>query len=181
MFSIAPNFQTLESYVNHINQYGSAGLRPSKCGHCGKSGMRSHGSYDRKADRDNHGKESLNPVAILRFLCTNCKHTCSVLPECIPPHRWYLWAKQQIVLVLAILRRSFRYIATQVVPGRTSVSRWIHRFKEMFTLHALPLRSRYPSLGINADNFITFWKACLELMSLAHAMFLVHRSGEIIP
>ncbi|MBK9442558.1 MAG: hypothetical protein IPN53_15175 [Comamonadaceae bacterium] len=30
-----------------------------------------------------------NPVPILRYLCNACKHTCSRLPACIAPRRWF--------------------------------------------------------------------------------------------
>jgi transposase len=181
MFSIAPYFTSLIKYVEYIVEHGSKGLRPKRCPHCGKSGMRCHGSYPRKADRENHGAESLNPVPIFRFYCPSCGHTCSVLPECIPPHRWYLWAVQQAALGLIILEHSLRYIATQVPPARSTIRRWNNRFKVMFILHTLHLRSRSPELGRSTGTFNLFWKACLEQMSLSWAMFWIHCAGEAVP
>lgn len=65
--------------------------RLDQCLCCGKSNPQRYGSYPRQADRINKSSDSLNPVFIQRYYCLCCNKTCSVLPECIPPHRWYLW------------------------------------------------------------------------------------------
>jgi hypothetical protein len=62
--------------------------RPDSCPHCRLAGLWCHGCYYRKADRS-AGVESHNPVAVLRFLCRSCLRTCSRLPLCIAPRRWY--------------------------------------------------------------------------------------------
>ncbi|WP_226382967.1 DUF6431 domain-containing protein [Burkholderia mayonis] len=61
--------------------------------------MWGHGCYDRKADRSADGQ--LNPVSVPRFRCPSCRRTCSRLPLCICPRRWYGWALQQQVLAVA--------------------------------------------------------------------------------
>jgi len=76
--------------------------RPAACPHCGSGGVWHHGCYHRKADRLNSAEESLNPVPVRRFLCPGCWHTCSRLPACIPPRRWYDWFVQQAVLLLLL-------------------------------------------------------------------------------
>lgn len=181
MTSIVPYFTTLNAYVDYIIHHEPKKLRPARCPNCGKSGLRCHGRYHRKADRENHREDSLNPVPILRFYCPCCRRTCSVLPECIPPRRWYLWPLQQVVLLLITLEHSWRYIERRVAPVRSTIKRWNYRFQEMFTLHAFHLRSRFPNLGRNAGTFNLFWKVCLEQMSLSQAMYLVHSAGEVVP
>ena len=73
--------------------------RPERCPRCGKAGLWAHGAYPRKADREGVAAASHNPVAIPRFFCPCCRGTCSRLPECVAPRRWYGWARQQGVLV----------------------------------------------------------------------------------
>ncbi len=181
MFSIAFYFKTLKEYKDYVVQHGSSKFRPSRCLTCGKCWLRCHGHYYRKADRENNSENSLNPIPVFRFYCPSCQHTCSVLPQCIPPRRWYLWTVQQLALLLITLEHSLRYIANQVTPARSTIGRWDNRFKNMFQLHALHLRSKFPELGVSANMFSTFWKACLSKMSLSEAMLWVHYAGEPIP
>ncbi len=56
-----------------------------------------HGCYYRKPDRNNISQYSKNDLAVLRFKCTeeDCGRTCSALPECFAPRRWYLWINEQ--------------------------------------------------------------------------------------
>lgn len=77
------------------------------CPYCAKSGLWRHGFYYRKADRENNAQNSLNPIPIARFYCPSCHHTCSLLPEGVPPFRWYLWNVQQIALLFYISGASF--------------------------------------------------------------------------
>lgn len=181
MFSIVPKFDSLKAYVDFTTLAEPKALKPRRCSHCGKNILWSHGSYPRKADRENYGKDSLNPIPIFRYYCPSCRHTCSVLPECIPPRRWYLWSVQQMALLLIILEHSYRYIAHKVPPARTTIRRWYNRFKERFPVHSLHLCSRFPELGASLTSFSLFWKTCLEQMSLDRAMVWLHLAGETIP
>ena len=151
--------------------------RPDKCPLCGKSGLWFHGVYYRKSDREN---EDLNPIPIPRFLCPHCEHTCSVLPECIPPRRWYLWLAQQAALQLLLSGQSQRAIAATLTLGRRTIGRWWKRFKEQFLQHESVLRSHYPELG-RTTGMIDFWTACLEKISLATAMQLCHINEVVVP
>jgi hypothetical protein len=181
MIIIAPNFNSLKQYVLFVNKNGSKPLRPSQCPHCGKAHPWYHGTYTRKADRVNKGKLSLNPVSIFRIFCNFCKRTCSILPECMSPKRWYLWAIQQAALLLTIAGHSRRYIATKLQPTRNTLYRWQARFELMFKVHTFHLCSRTPELGRKLTSPEHFWAACLKQMSLARAMYWVHRAGGIIP
>ena len=84
--------------------------RPKQCPHCGLAGLWGHGHYDRKADRD---PGTLNPIPIPRFFCRGCRRTCSRLPSCIAPRRWYLWSVQQAVLLCLLSGISLEECATK--------------------------------------------------------------------
>lgn len=151
-----------------------------RCSHCGKSGLWRHGSYARKADRTSKPRESLNPILIQRYYCPSCRKTCSVMPECIPPHRWYLWSIQQAALTLLLAGKSLRAIAQEIAPSRRTVGRWINRFKEQFHFHKDVLCTHAVDLG-RTTGFTDFWQACFGQMSLAQAMRLCHVAGVFIP
>ena len=55
--------------------------RPKNCLNCGMKGLHCHATYERQSDRENKGKDSLNPIIIQRYICPHCRKTCSVLPE----------------------------------------------------------------------------------------------------
>lgn len=107
---IVAGITTLKQYLNVISE-DTESLRPERCIHCGLAQLQHHGHYDRKPDRRRLNQHSLNPVPILRFYCRGCNRTCSVLPECIPPHRWYLWCVQQQVLMALLSGHSLRAVA----------------------------------------------------------------------
>ena len=109
MNRILRTITTLDQHFDEIANGGGA-YRPANCPHCQAAGLWHHGCYHRKADRSEARR---NPVAILRFLCNACLRTCSRLPACIAPRRWYDWAMQQVVLLLllagvSVLVKSFR-------------------------------------------------------------------------
>src|SRR5215216_2245020 len=95
--------------------------RPDACPHCGLAGLWHHGCYCRKADRS-AGVESRNPVVVLRFLCSPCQRTCSRLPLCVAPLRWYDWAVQQIALLLLLSGSVGRHAPDTAAWGGT---RWV--------------------------------------------------------
>jgi len=152
------------SLVQHITQLKTQPYyyRPACCLSCGKAGLWMHGSYPRKSDRSGE----LNPVFIPRFFCPCCHKTCSVLPECIPPTRWYLWEVQQVALLFLLAGKSAYAIAKELTPSRHTISRWFIRFKEQFHLH---------------KDVLCFWQMCLNEVSLATAMRLCHVTGVFVP
>ena len=107
---IVAGIVSLIQYVELIKNESGI-LRPKRCIFCGKLGLWLHGCYPRKADRTNSGDLLLNPILIQRFFCPDCQRTCSVLPECIPPRRWYLWDIQQVALLLLLSEESLRACA----------------------------------------------------------------------
>lgn len=150
------------------------------CPHCGQSGLWLHGTYDRKADRSGHQEQSLNPIFIQRYYCQNCRKTCSALPECLPPRRWYLWEVQQTALMRTLKGKSFNAVARVLTPSRDTIRCWIARFREQFHVHKDVLCSHFMVLG-QAIDFADFWHACLGNLSLAQAMRLCHVAGVPIP
>jgi len=72
--------------------------RPLRCP-CGHGRVWCHGSYTRKPCCCDPVEQGCSPVLILRFYCPDCRATCSVLPECLPPRSWYLWKVRQIILL----------------------------------------------------------------------------------
>jgi hypothetical protein len=149
-------------------------------GDCGKSGLWRHGYRYRKADRENEPRSTLNPVAILRLYCPACKRTCSLLPECIPPLRWYLWVIQQAAMHAYFIGQSFNKISQQIKPSRWTIGRWVKRWQEKFKEHALHLKTKWSWLGYHT-SFNDFWIAILKKVELSHAMIFLSHQGLFVP
>jgi hypothetical protein len=96
MQRIVAGITTLEQHVE-TTQKAAEVYRPKSCPHGGLEVVHQHGHYERKADRRAEPPR-LNPIPILRYRCAGCRRTCSRLPECIAPRRWYDWSVQQQVL-----------------------------------------------------------------------------------
>ncbi len=155
-------------------------LRPEKCIYCGKAHPWRHATYSRKSDRVNEANNSLNSIIIQRYFCPECGKTFSVLPECIPPHRWYPWDIQQAVLILSLLGKSAYAIAKETIPSHHTITRWIVRFNEQFILHKDTLCVRFNEFG-RTSGLAEFWQACFEQITLGAAMRLCHKAGVFIP
>lgn len=165
---IIPGITRLLQHLNEIDQDPER-YRPSNCIHCGCGGLWCHGRYERKSDRENESRHTLNPIPIPRFYCPHCRHTCSVLPECIPPRRWYLWEVQQTVLLLLFAGVSATAISQSHAPGRWTIRRWLKNLRERFTEFSACLKSRDSALGYQSD-FTPFWQGCFARLGLAKVM-----------
>lgn len=154
--------------------------RSSCCPYCGKAGLWPHGTYPRKADRESGAGESLNPILIPRFFCPSCQKTCSTLPECLPPKRWYLWEIQQVALLAVLMGKSLSAIAKELLPSRQTVQRWNTRFAEQFHLHKDVLCNLFFELG-QAVEFGGFWQTFFNQRPLSTGMRLCHVAGVPIP
>ncbi len=154
--------------------------RLAYCPTCNRANPWCHGCYPRKSDRLNSLGESLNPVLIPRFYCPGCKKTCSVLPECIPPRRWYLWETQQEAMLLFLLGGSARAVEKQVKPSRHTIKRWVVWLMIQFKIHKDTLCSHFPSFGLFTEP-VGFWIHVFDKLSLSTAMRLCHASGVAIP
>ena len=173
MQRIVASITTLEHHLEAL-ELNSEVYRPDACPHCRLGGLWRHGCYHRKADRS-AGGESRNPVAVLRFLCRECLRTCSRLPACIAPRRWYDWAVQQLVLMMMLLGGGSVHGCSRLAGcARRTVRRWRDWLDARSERFAFFLRSRFAELGRLADHE-SFWRYVLDSLSLAQAMAWVDR------
>lgn len=171
----------ITSILQYTNQYRKGNIkRLTCCPGCGRANPWPHGCYPRKSDRINSEGASLNPVLIQRYYCPGCRKTCSVLPECIPPRRWYLWETQQAAMLLFLSGCSARAVERQIKPSRQTVKRWIAWLMVQFKMHKDALSSHFPSFGLFTEP-VGFWKRVFQTLPLSTAMRLCHVSGVPIP
>ena len=121
---IVPAITTLLQHLHMLSNSPEV-YRPSACPHCGLGGLWSHGCYERKADRGPHSSGTLNPIPIPRYFCRGCGRTCSRLPQCIAPRRWYGWAVQQLVLQLLLAGCSLHRCACWMGLDRRTAGHWL--------------------------------------------------------
>ncbi len=186
MQSILPDILTLAQHNQILNEAPEQ-YRPERCICCGKSAPWRHGFYPRKSDREHTRAESLNPVLIPRFFCPDCKKTSSVLPEGIPPRRWYLWLIQQQILLQLLLGSSFNSAhktqqsdSSGPSPSRSTLRRWWVRLKEQFQQQRDALCAYCYALAQHADC-VGFWRHCFTSISLSKAMLICQQSGVAVP
>ena len=176
---ILPESPDLIHYLNLLKPSTTI-LTSTHCPSCGLANPWRHGSYSRKADRASPPAESLNPIPIRRFFCKGCKKTHSLLPDCIPPKRWYLWAIQQAAFLALLAGKSLTTIAKQMAPSRQTIGRWWERFKAQFLPHHDALCGRLPDLG-RTEGFADFWRLFFKSNPLSLAMRWCHHAGVAIP
>jgi hypothetical protein len=180
---ILPDILTLAQHAKTLNQELKR-YYPDHCSYCGHLILWFHGYYQRKSDREHALQESLNPILIPRFFCPHCKKTCSVLPECIPPKRWYLWLLQQQLLLQLLLGGSINAAhhsrAPPITPSRSTIARWWQRLQEQLQQQRDALCAHLHILA-KKTGLIHFWQTCFEHFSLSKAMLICHQSGILIP
>ena len=178
MNRIVASVTTLEQHVEAVKQTPEI-YRPLACPHCGIKIIWQHGCYTRKADRRQEGGGSLNPVPILRYRCSACRRTCSRLPLCIAPRRWYDWSVQQGALEGLLNGDSLRGCARAQVRDRRTIGRWWHWLADRSQTFKFHLRSHLPDLG-RVAGFVDFWRQVFKSMGLAAAMALLDQE-MIVP
>ena len=169
MHRILSSVTTLEQHFVALAQASSDIYRPLVCPYCGVGGLWRHGCYYRKADRAGGNSKSLNPVPVRRYLCPPCERTCSRLPLCIAPRRWFDWAMQQVVLAMLLAGCSVHHCCRSTWRARSTVRRWRHWLQSRSEEFCFYLRSRLPELGRHADRD-AFWRHVIQGMSLATVM-----------
>ena len=179
MVHIVADILSLVQYIELLNHQPEK-LQLENCLCCGKSNPWRHGGYSRESDRINPSNKSLNSIFIQRYYCPACHKTCSVLPECISPRRWYLWETQQTAILLFLLNNSARAVEKQVKPSRHTIKRWVSWLIVQFKLHKDALCSHFPSFGLFTEP-VAFWTNIFDKLSLSQAMRLCHVSGVFIP
>ncbi len=170
----------ITSLLQYVEQYHDNKIeRLACCLRCGRANPWYHGCYPRKSDRINSANESLNSIFIQRYYCPGCGKTCSVLPECIPPLRWYLWGTQQAAILLFMLNGSARAVEKQLKPSRYTIKRWLAWLMVQFNSHKDALCTHFPSLGLFTEP-VGFWRHVFDRLSLGTAMRLCHTAGVSI-
>ena len=176
------------SLLQHLDTLRKApeSYRPERCPQpaCRHVGIWCHGCYTRKPAGKDLDQPSLNPIPILRFYCPECRCTCSVLPECIPPRSWYLWEVRQVVFLLLLAGNSISrtHASNGSLATRATITRWWRSFNinSCFLNFSLHLRLHLPCMGRH-DGFSEFWRACLSLRPLSTVMRLLHEDGVCVP
>ena len=176
MERIVAGIHTIEQHLEAIKETPEA-YRPPRCPHCGLKILWQHGHYERKADR-RPGQFSLNPVPICRYCCSGCRRTCSRLPACIAPRRWYDWSVQQAHLERQLNERPDSHGAHCAVPDRRTAGRWWNWLQKNSVLFEFHLRARCADLGRAAD-FGAFWRRVFESMGLVQAMALLDQQISV--
>jgi hypothetical protein len=174
MNRIVAGITSLEQHKQTLSQTPNL-YRPSACPHCGIKAVWPHGHYHRKADLCHRGEANLNPVPIPRYCCSACGRTCSRLPECIAPRRWYNWNLQQIGLIASLkppepirLPRE-ESLTLCPAPVRRTLQRWRHWLQERTPPFRQALISRFPELGRTVDEG-AFWHRVFNTLGLSLAM-----------
>jgi transposase-like protein len=180
MARILSDILSLTQYLSLLKKKKSDCIcNATPCPHCGILNPWRHGYYKRKSDRLSSAR-SFNPIPVQRYFCPACNKTFSVLPECIPPHRWHVWEAQQVALLLLLAGKSVYATAKEIAPSRHTITRWLARFKEQFLLHKDAICNHITALGRTVD-FAGFWESCLKKMPLSKAMRLCHVAGVLVP
>lgn len=177
MSRIVSSILFLQQHIDTLSRTPEI-YRPVRCSHCGLKSPWRHGCYSRKADRDSHSL--LNPVPIPRFFCSGCHLTCSRLPACIPPRRWYDWAIQQQILLLLLTGFSLYAVSQLARPCRDTCRRWWRWLAGRSISFESALRSAFPELGRTADGS-GLWRLCLNSMGLRYAMAWLDGHGVSVP
>lgn len=179
MQRIVPAILSLEQHSDSLDRQPAI-YRPAACPHCGLAKLWGHGYYPRKADRRPSGSDSCNPLTIPRFFCQGCRQTCSRLPECVAPRRWYDWALQQVVLWMLLSGDSVHRCAAQAGVDRHTVRRWWRWLRDRGDEFGLFLRARFSELGRAVDT-VGFWQLCWQVIPLSGAMAWLDKQGVIVP
>lgn len=179
MYRIVPAITSLQQHLATLEREPEV-YRPVACPHCGLAKLWGHGCYSRKADRRPRALGTLNPIPIPRFYCRSCRHTCSRVPECVAPRRWYSWALQQAVLLLLLGGGSLRQGSLEFGLDRRTLRRWWGWLCDRSQVFELFLKVRFPDLG-RTLAFRGFWQRCWKTMCLSQAMAWLDHEGVVVP
>jgi hypothetical protein len=169
--------QHLETLSSDPDKY-----RPTRCPTCGLGGLWCHGHYERKADRTGE----LNPIPVPRYRCgkeKGCGKTCSSLPSCIAPRRWYLWLVHQLVLLCLLAGESLESCATKFAnlgPAVSTMQRWWRWLKARHLEFSFHLRGLQPEWG-RATQWREFWRRAIDEKPLRELMAYLAHQGLIVP
>ena len=148
--------------------------RPAVCPHCGVAKPSRHGYYERKAVRSIALAVASDPIPVPRFRCRGCSRTCSRLPACLAPRRWYGWEAQQVLLLWLSAGGSLRAAAGHCKIDQHTARRWRDWLVQRGELFAFYLRSRFADWG-RAPDMTQFWRTTLVERSLQTLMAWLDR------
>ncbi len=158
--------------------------RPAGCPSCGLARPWRHGHYERKADRDGG---CFNPVPVTRYVCGRkggCGKSCSRVPSCLAPRRWYLWSVQQAILVCLLSGMSLNRCADTVGcilgPSFRTIRRWWRWLEARHALFSFRLLDREPEWG-RSVHWTDFWRRALAQQPLRELMAYLDGQGLIVP
>ncbi len=170
MYRILSEITTIANHLSVMRNDPEV-YRPKRCPDCGFGKLWGHGCYFRKADR---GEGTLNPIPIARWRCGKCRQTCSRLPLCIAPRRWFNWSVQGAVLVWVLSGCSHNAAAHMAGISRHTVTRWWTWLERRGEEFAFFLRNRFPEWGRTPDPR-AFWHLAFGNMPLAEIMACLDR------
>lgn len=180
MIVILPEITTLNQYLELLTKAPEQ-LRPEACPQCKLDQFTCKGSYVRKPNYTKPPtEERLGLIPILRYYCKICCITFSALPECIPPHRHYLWTEQQATLEPVLQGGSYRNVSETHKPSRWTISRWFRRLVEQAKLHFDCFRVWFSECGRLSD-FVTGWRYLFAQRCLAQLMRYLHQANVVVP
>jgi hypothetical protein len=179
MYRIVPDIGTLEQHIHEMN-HNPDRYRPECCPTCGFGSLWGHGSYDRYPDRGLESGGCFNPVPIPRYLCSQCAATCSRLPSCIAPRRWYTWWVQQQVLLAVLLGESIRSVSHHFMPGRHTIRRWLTWLYCHDQSYRFSLTTDFPWLE-RVPEWSSYWYSAMTRVSLDNLMTCLDNQGVSVP
>lgn len=179
MSRIVPDIDTLELHEK-LRHADPERYRPDHCPSCDYAVLWGHGCYERQPDRGIESGGQFNPTLILRFYCPGCGRTCSRLPQCIPPRRWYLWLVQQWVLQALLAGESLNSVSRRFFPCRRTIKRWLSWITECSALFRFHLSTHFPHWE-KQRHVDGYWLASWKHATLSTQMLTLARSGVVVP
>lgn len=173
------SIRTLKQHLFTLKSNPCA-YRPKRCPQCGHGGLWGHGMYQRKGDRSLVSENRSVLIPIPRFRCPYCNTTCSRLPGCLSPRRWYPWDAQAIALFLVLRGNQLALIRKLVVASGDTIRRWRAWLAERTETFEFHLRSAFSHLGRYGQGE-AFWTATLTTLGLFDAMATVCHQGVSVP
>ena len=178
MYRIVSGIITLSQHIETLRKTPQV-YRPSCCPNCGLGRPWRHGFYTRKAER--RPLPGNDPsVLIPRFRCAGCRLTCSRLPSCIAPRRWYSWLFQQQILQFLLMTCSLRGCSAAFSLCRSTVRRWWNWLESHSSSFEFHLRSRFSEWGRTTDRK-SFWQKAMSIMPLSEIMACLDFEGVDVP
>lgn len=181
MTQIIQNYSSLKEYTHNV-KHNPQILKPKSCEECGCLHFWLNGTYPRKISGRDQDKKAQEPIDILRFKCSRCKQSYSIIPSPIALYRWYLWCLQLQVLLSLLQGASFYAVAKEYAISRDTASRWYHWLISSFKQFQLALCAEYPQFAVfNDTEAILFYRDLLRWRDLSQLAQFWHAENLLIP